>query len=87
MKENVCISCFYYEKCNKPERNIKCMGFKEKEHEDEKREKINNIMLLSNNKRKLHNIPLWRKKDKRKRYYTRCQADEVIGAYLDYCYK
>lgn len=31
MKENVCISCFYYKKCNKPERNIKCMGFKENE--------------------------------------------------------
>ena len=35
MKENVCITCEYYEKCNKPEREIKCMGYKEKEKDDE----------------------------------------------------
>ena len=35
MKENVCITCEYYEKCNKPEREIKCMGYKEKEKENE----------------------------------------------------
>ena len=35
MKENVCITCEYYEKCNKPEREIKCMGYKEKEKEKE----------------------------------------------------
>ena len=35
MKENVCVICEYYEKCNKPEREIKCMGYKEKEKEDE----------------------------------------------------
>ena len=29
MKENVCVTCEYYEKCNKPEREIKCMGYKE----------------------------------------------------------
>ena len=30
MKENVCITCEYYEKCNKPEHEIKCMGYNEK---------------------------------------------------------
>lgn len=31
MKENVCVDCKYYESCGKPERYIKCMGYKEKE--------------------------------------------------------
>ena len=35
MKENVCITCEYYETCNKPEREIECMGYKEKEKENE----------------------------------------------------
>ena len=35
MKENVCVTCDHYEKCNKPEREIKCMGYKEKEKENE----------------------------------------------------
>ena len=30
MKENVCVDCKYYESCGKPERYIKCMGYKEK---------------------------------------------------------
>ena len=29
-KENVCKSCEYYESCGKPERYIKCMGYKER---------------------------------------------------------
>ena len=33
----------------------------------------------------MHGLPLWRKKDKRKRYFTRCEALETIGAFLDYC--
>lgn len=45
------------------------------------------IMLLTNNQRKMHGFPLWRKKDKRKRYYTRCEAMETVGAFLDYCYQ
>ena len=32
---HVCPVCEYYEKCNKPEREIKCMGYKEKEKENE----------------------------------------------------
>lgn len=32
-KENVCKSCEYYENCGKPERYIKCMGYKEKERQ------------------------------------------------------
>lgn len=43
------------------------------------------IMLLSNNQRKMHGYPLWRKKDKRKRFLTRWEFDETIGAFLDYC--
>lgn len=43
------------------------------------------IMLLSNNQRKMHGLPLWRKKDKRKRCFTRCESTETIGAFLDYC--
>lgn len=45
------------------------------------------IMLLTNNQRKMNGLPLWRKKDKRKRYYTRCEAMETVGAFLDYCYR
>ena len=42
-------------------------------------------MLLSNNSRKMAGLPLHRKKDKRKRSFTRCEADETIKAFLDYC--
>lgn len=27
MKENVCVDCKYYERCGKPERYMKCMGY------------------------------------------------------------
>lgn len=30
-QENVCKSCEYYESCGKPERYIKCMGYKERQ--------------------------------------------------------
>lgn len=42
-------------------------------------------MILTNNQRKMHGLPLWRKKDKRKRTFTRCSADEAIEAFLYYC--
>lgn len=29
MTENVCVTCQYYESCNRPERFMKCMGYKE----------------------------------------------------------
>lgn len=32
-QENVCKSCEYYESCGKPERYMKCMGYKEKERQ------------------------------------------------------
>lgn len=41
-------------------------------------------MLFTNNARKMAGIPLRRKKDKRKRVYTRNRADEDIEALLDY---
>lgn len=28
-QENICKSCEYYESCGKPERYMKCMGYKE----------------------------------------------------------
>ena len=31
MKENVCVDCKYYERCGKPERYMKCMGYKERQ--------------------------------------------------------
>lgn len=30
-QENVCKSCEYYESCGKPERYMKCMGYKEQQ--------------------------------------------------------
>lgn len=30
-QENVCKSCEYYESCRKPERYMKCMGYKERQ--------------------------------------------------------
>lgn len=45
------------------------------------------IMFFTNNQRKMHGMPLWRKKNKRKRYFTRCEADETIEAFLEYCYR
>ena len=34
----------------------------------------------TNNARKMHGLPLHRKKDKRKRFYTRNKADEALDA-------
>lgn len=31
MKDNVCVDCKYYESCGKPERYMKCMGYKERQ--------------------------------------------------------
>lgn len=42
-------------------------------------------MLLSNNQRKMHGLPLHRKKNKGKRYLTRCEGIETIRAFVDYC--
>lgn len=40
--------------------------------------------LYTNNSRKMEGVPLRRKKDKRKRAYTRNRADEDIQALLDW---
>lgn len=42
-------------------------------------------MKFTNNSRKMAGLPLRRKKDKQKRFYTRCEAIETIEAFLDYC--
>lgn len=41
-------------------------------------------ILYTNNARKRAGVPLRRKKDKRKRAYTRNRADEDIEAFLDW---
>lgn len=35
MTENVCVTCQYYESGNRPERFMKCMGYKEKQERGE----------------------------------------------------
>lgn len=42
-------------------------------------------ILLTNNSRKMNGLPLHRKKNKKKRYFTRCEATETINAFIDYC--
>ena len=42
-------------------------------------------MLFSNNSRKLHGLPLHRKKNRHKLFWTRCEVDETIEAFLDFC--
>ena len=42
-------------------------------------------MLLRNNERKMVGLPLHRKKSKGRRCLTRCEAEESIEAFLDYC--
>ena len=42
-------------------------------------------MLLTNNSRKMNGLPLHRKKNKKKRYLTRCEATETVNAFIDYC--
>ena len=44
-----------------------------------------NMFINSNNSRKMHGLPLHRKKNKSKRFYTRCEAWEAVEAFLDYC--
>lgn len=41
-------------------------------------------MLITNNQRKMHRLPLWRKKNNKKRVHTRCKAEEAIKAFNDY---
>lgn len=42
------------------------------------------MLLLSNNARKMHGLPLHRKKDKRKRFYTRCKTEKEFDAIYDW---
>lgn len=42
-------------------------------------------MLLTNNSRKMAGLPLHRKKNKRRRWWTRNKADEAIKAFIDFC--
>ena len=41
-------------------------------------------LLLTNNSRKMVGLPLHRKSNKRKRYFTRCEVMETFEAFLDY---
>lgn len=38
IKENVCVDCKYYERCGKPERYMKCMGYEERQQAAEETE-------------------------------------------------
>ena len=38
MKENMCVDCKYYERCGKPERYMKCMGYEERQQAAEETE-------------------------------------------------
>lgn len=42
-------------------------------------------MMLTNNQRKMHGLPLKRKKNRKKRKFTRCEVKETIEAFLEYC--
>lgn len=41
--------------------------------------------LITNNQRKMHGLPLRRKRSSKKRVHTRCKADEAITAFIEYC--
>lgn len=42
-------------------------------------------ILLSNNARRMHGLPTHRKTDRRKRFFTRCEATETVEAFLNFC--
>lgn len=44
-----------------------------------------NIYINSNNSRKMHGLPLRRKHNKRKRFYTRCEVMEAVEDFLNFC--
>lgn len=35
MKENICITCKYYERCGKPKRMMRCLAYKENNEDKE----------------------------------------------------
>lgn len=49
------------------------------------RRRANVNTLYTNNSRKMAGVPMRRKKDRRKRIYTRNRGDEAIQALLDWC--
>ena len=50
-----------------------------------KRKEGDKMFINSNNSRRMHGLPLHRKKNKKKRFYTRCEAWEAVEAFLDWC--
>lgn len=40
--------------------------------------------IFTNNERKRAGLPLLRKTNKRKRFYTRCEARETVYAFIDW---
>lgn len=42
-------------------------------------------MLLTNNSRRRAGLPTHRKHDSRKRYFTRCEIEEIIEAFCNWC--
>lgn len=45
MTENVCVTCQYYESCNRPERFMKCMGYKENDPEDAEEDQTGSALV------------------------------------------
>lgn len=39
------------------------------------------MLNFTNNYRKMHGWPMWRKKDKRKRHFTRFECEETLDAF------
>lgn len=46
---------------------------------------VNEKVLFTNNARKMAGVPMRRKRDKRKRIFTRNKAEEDLDAFYDYC--
>lgn len=49
------------------------------------RDKKTEVILFSNNQRKMHGLPLHRKSNKKKRFCTRCEGIETIRDFIDWC--
>lgn len=49
--------------------------------------KLQDKMYFTNNERKMVGLPMYRKKNKRKRYFSRCEVTETINEFIDYCYR
>ena len=47
--------------------------------------KLQDKMYFTNNERKMVGLPMYRKKNRKRRFYTRCEATETISEFIEYC--